>query len=170
MTATKDYNDKLLISLTDGKKVGEVKDIYCDAEVTKLVAAFLGKTGIINRKALLVDLSCVKLFGVDAWLTDGSEVVQHPDDVSGADKYVSGDSLRGREIQTDGGTKIGTVGDILVDANNNVLGFALGKVQVQGPIAEAKAIARAAVSNLGSNDAPMIVVLEQAESLKVPGL
>ena len=167
MAATKDYNEKLLISLTDGKKLGEVKDIYCDADVTKVVAAFLGKTGIINRKALLVDLSHVKLFGVDAWLTDGSDVVQHPDDVSGADKYVLGDGLRGREIQTDGGTKIGTVGDILVDANNNVVGFALGKIQVQGPIAEAKAIARAAVSNLGSNDSPMIVVLEQAETLKI---
>ena len=38
MAATKDYADKLLVSLTDGKKLGEVKDIYCDSEITKLVA------------------------------------------------------------------------------------------------------------------------------------
>ena len=73
-------------------------------------------------------------------------------------------------MQTDGGTKIGSVSDILIDAQNNVIGFSLGKIQVQGPIAEAKAIARAAVTDLGSENSPMIVVLEQAEKLKVPGL
>ena len=167
MAATKDYADKMLVSLTDGKKLGEVKDIYCDSEVTKVVAAHLGKSGIINRKSLMVDLAHVKLFGLDAWLMDGSEIVIATDDVQGADKYILGDALRGREMQTDGGTKIGTVSDILVDAQNNVIGFALGKIQVQGPIAEAKAIARAAVTNLGSGDSPMIVALEQAEKLKV---
>ena len=170
MAATKDYADKLLVSMTDGKKLGEVKDIYCDSEITKVVAAHLGKSGIINRKSLMVDLSHVKLFGIDVWLMDGSEIVIAADDVQGADKYVLGDSLRGREMQTDGGTKIGSVSDILIDAQNNVIGFSLGKIQVQGPIAEAKAIARAAVTDLGSENSPMIVVLEQAEKLKVPGL
>ncbi len=170
MAATKEYADKLLVSLTDGKKLGEVKDIYCNSDVTKVVAAHLGKSGIINRKSLLVDLAHVKLFGIDVWLMDGSEIVIATDDVPGADKYVLGDALRGREIQTDGGTKIGSVGDILIDAQNNVIGFSLSKVQVQGPIAEAKAIARAAVTNFGSDGSPMIAVLEQAETLKVPGL
>ena len=170
MAATKDYADKLLVSMTDGKKLGEVKDIYCDSEITKVVAAHLGKSGIINRKSLMVDLSHVKLFGIDVWLMDGSEIVIAADDVQGADKYVLGDSLRGREMQTDGGTKIGSVSDILIDAQNNVIGFSLGKIQVQGTIAEAKAIARAAVTDLGSENSPMIVVLEQAEKLKVPGL
>ena len=167
MKATKDYADKLLVSTTDGKKLGEVKDVYCNSDVTKVVAAHLGKSGIINRKSLMVDLSHVTLFGVDVWLTDGSEIVIATDDVEGADKYVRGDNLRGREIQTDGGTKIGTVGDILVDEQNNIIGFSLSKIQVQGPIAEAKTIARAAVTSLGGDDSPLLVVLEQAEKLKV---
>lgn len=169
MTATKTYTDKLLISVTDGKKLGEVKDIYCNSDATKVVAAHLGKSGIINRKSLMVDLAHVTLFGIDAWLASGSEIVIATDEVQGADKYILGDVLRGREIQTDGGTKIGTIGDILVDAQNNVVGFSLNKVQVQGPIAETKAIARAAVTSLGNNDSPMIVVMEQAEKLTVPG-
>ncbi len=169
MPATKEYADKILVSITDGKKLGEVKDIYCNADVTKVVAAHLGKSGIINRKSLMVDLSHVTLFGVDAWLTNGSEIVIATDDAPGADKYIIGDALRGREIQTDGGTKIGTVGDILTDAQHNVVGFSLNKIQVQGPIAEAKTIARAAFTSLGSDDAPMVVVLEQAEKLQVSG-
>ncbi|HEX4947164.1 MAG TPA: PRC-barrel domain-containing protein [Blastocatellia bacterium] len=167
MTATKDYAGKLLISVTDGKNLGEVKDVYCNNDATRVIAAHLGKSGIINRKSLLVELSHVTLFGADAWLVDGSEVVIATDDVPGADKYILADALRGRDIQTDGGTKIGTVGDILVDAQNNVLGFSLSKVQVQGPIAEAKTIARAAVTDLGNGNAPMVVVLEQAEKLGI---
>lgn len=167
MVTTKDYENKLLVSLADGKKLGEVKDVYCNSDATKVVAAHLGKSGLINRKSLMVDLSHVKLFGIDAWLTDGSEIVIATDEVQGADKYILADALRGRDVQTDGGTKIGVIGEILIDAQNNVIGFTLSKVQVQGPIAEAKAIAREAVSSLGD---PMIVVLEKAETLKVPGV
>lgn len=169
MAATKEFAGKLLISVTDGKNLGEVKDVYFDPQVTKVVAAHLGKSGLINRKSLMVELSHVKLFGLDAWLVDASDIVIAKDDVQGAESYVIGDALRGRDIQTDGGTKIGTVGDILVDTQNNIVGFTLSKVQVQGPLAEAKAIARAAIANFGSDNSPMIVVLEQAERLKVPG-
>ncbi|MFN7928428.1 MAG: PRC-barrel domain-containing protein [Blastocatellia bacterium] len=167
MTTTKEYAGKMLVSLSDGKHLGEVKDVYFDAEVTKVTAAHLGKSGLINRKSLLVEVSHVKLFGLDAWLVDASDIVIAKDDVAGAEKYILGDALRGREIQTDGGTKLGTIGDILLDAQNNVIGFALSKVNVEGPIATAKTIARPAISNLGSNDAPMIAILEKAETLKV---
>lgn len=169
MAATKEYAGKILISVTDGKHLGEVKDVYFDPEVTKVTAAHLGKSGIINRKSLLVELSHVKLLGLDAWLVDGSDIVIAKDDVQGAESYVMGDALRGREIETDGGTKIGTLGDILVDAQNAVVGFALSKVHVQGPLAEAKAIARSAITNLGSDKEPMITILAQAEQLKVLG-
>ena len=167
MTATKEYAGKILISVTDGKNLGEVKDVYFDPEASKMVAAHLGKSGLINRKSLLVDLSHVKLFGLDAWLVDASDIVIAKDDAPGTESYLIGDDLRGRDIQTDGGTKLGTVGDILVDEKHNVIGFALSKVQVQGPVAEAKAIARAAITSLGNQQEPMIAVLEQAERLKV---
>lgn len=167
MATTKEYAGKILVSVTDGKNLGEVKDVYFDPEVTKVTAAHLGKSGLINRKSLLVELTHVKLFGLDAWLVDGSDVVIAKDDVQGAETYILGDALRGRDIQTDGGTKLGTIGDILIDTQNNVVGFTLSKVNVEGPIAAAKAIARAAISNLGSEKDPMIAILEKAEILKV---
>lgn len=167
MATTKEYAGKILVSVTDGKHLGEVKDVYFDTEITKVVAAHLGKSGLINRKSLVVEVSHVKLFGLDAWLVDASDIVIAKDDVPGAEKYVLADTVRGRDIQTDGGTKLGTIGDILIDASNNVVGFALSKVNVEGPIAEAKTIARAAISNLGSDSTPMIAILEKAETLKV---
>lgn len=167
MLKTKDFQGKLLISLTDGKKLGEIKDVYLDQEATKVVAAFLGKSGIINRKALTVEISRVKLFGIDAWLVDASDIVIAKDDVSGAESYLLGDSLRGREVQTDGGTKIGTVGDILVDEKCKVLGFSFDKLNVEGPLSESRMIARPAITNLGNQASPMITSLDQAEKMKV---
>ncbi|HEX8999005.1 MAG TPA: PRC-barrel domain-containing protein [Blastocatellia bacterium] len=167
MVKTKEFQGKLLISLSDGKNLGEVKDVYLDQDATKVVAAFLGKSGIINRKSLTVEISHIKLFGIDTWLTDASDIVIAKDDVSGAETYLLGDSLRGREIQTDGGTKIGTIGDILVDDKCNILGFSFDKLNVEGPLSETRQIARAAIINLGSNNTPMIAALDQAEKMKI---
>jgi sporulation protein YlmC with PRC-barrel domain len=167
MQKTKDFQGKLVMSLTDGKKLGEVKDVHLDQEATKLVAVILGKSGIINRKSLTVEISHVKLFGIDAWLVDASDIVIAKDDVSGAETYLLGDSLRSREIQTDGGTKIGTIGDILVDEKCSVLGFSFDKLNVEGPLSESRLIARAAITNLGNSNSPMIASLDQAEKTKV---
>lgn len=167
MTATKEFQGKLLIGVTDGKKLGEVKDVYLDNAATKVIAAYLGKEGIINRRSLLLDISKVQLFGIDTWLINGSDTVQDKAEVTGSADFLLADDVRGREIQTDGGTKIGTVSDVIIDSSLKVIGFALGKVAVEGPIAARRAIARAAISELGGAERPMIAVLTQAESLNV---
>ena len=73
--------------------------------------------------------------------------------------------LRGREIQTEGGTKIGSVGDVIVDEKSKVVGFTLDRLQVQGPLAESRVIARAAITSLGDKNTPMVASLEQAVEL-----
>jgi len=167
MAATKEFQGKLLISATDGKKLGEVKDVYLDKDATNIIAVFLGKEGIINRRSLLIDIGKVQLFGVDAWLINGSDTVQNKEDVAGSADFLLASNVRGRGIQTEGGTKIGTVGDVLVSATLEVTGFALDKIAVEGPIAANKAVARAAITELGGEERPMIALLAQAESLSV---
>jgi uncharacterized protein YrrD len=167
MALTKEFKGKLLISNTDGKNLGEIKDSVFTQDVTQVVAVYLGKTGILNRKAQLLDWKKVALFGVDAWLIAGSDTVKNQDDFDGGEEFVRGDDLRGREIQTDGGTKIARVEDIILDNSGKVVGFALDKVYAEGPLAESKQIARAAIFKLGDAENPMITILEQAESLKI---
>lgn len=167
MAATKEFQGKLVISSTDGKKLGEIKDVYLDRDVSKIVAVSLGRSGIINRKSLMVDIGSITLIGIDACFTSGSEVVVAKDDGEGADAPILASSLFGREIQTDGGTKIGSVGDVIVDAKCNVLGFSFDRLLVEGPLSETRTIARSAVSSLGGGNVPMIASLEQAEKLKL---
>jgi sporulation protein YlmC with PRC-barrel domain len=161
-------NGRLLISNTDGKNLGEVRGVYLDRNVERGIAVFLGKTGLISRKENLIDLKRVRLFGVDAWLLDGSDVVVSKEDFHLGEELILAETLQGREIRTDGGTRIGTVEDVLVDEKFAVLGFSLGKIFVQGPLAEAGAIARGAITSLGDKSSPMIASLEQAEKLVLP--
>jgi uncharacterized protein YrrD len=161
---SKDQLDKLLVSVTDGKKLGEIKDLYLDQDMRQIAAVFLGKEGLVNRRSLLVPRSAVQLFGVDAWLISGSDKVVDEEDSPEAGTFTLVGDLRGREIQSEGGTKVGVIEDVVFDDQGGVLGFSLGKVYMQGPLSERKAVARGAITSLGSKNKPMIAGLEEAEA------
>ncbi len=167
MALTKSFQGKLLISATDGKKLGEVKDVFLDETAGKIVAVYLGKSGLINRKSLLIEIDHVALFGIDCWMINGSDKVIAKDDGENRDTYILADDLRGREVQTDGGTKIGVIGDVIVDNACQVLGFSLDKLHVEGPLSQSKAIARPAITSLGDKDNTMIASLTEAEKLSI---
>ena len=169
MLTVKSHLNKSLVSITDGKIVGEVKDLYVDREMRQVSAVHLGKEGLIKRKPLMLPRAAVHIFGADVWLVTGSDKVVGPEEIPDSDTFVLVSDLRGREVETEGGTKIGVVDDVILDAEARVLGFVLGKVHVQGPLAERKTIAREAVAKLGTKDAPMQVILAQAETATVPG-
>ncbi len=168
MFTSKEHLDKPLICITDGKKLGEIKDLYLDQDMRQMAAVFLGKEGLVNRKSLAIARSAVQLFGVDAWLVTASDVVMEQEDLPESGTFTLIDDLRGREVESEGGTKVGVVEDVVFDDRGAVLGFALGKVYMQGPLSERKAIARDAVTNLGTKNKPMIAGLEEAESLALP--
>jgi sporulation protein YlmC with PRC-barrel domain len=157
MKTSKELSNKPLISITEGRKLGEIKDLYLDKDMRQ--------EGLINQKALMIERSAVQVYGSDVWLISGSDKVIKQDDVSGSAAFTLVGELRGREIQTEGGTKLGVVEDVILDDEARLLGFTLGKVYAQGPLAERKTIAREAVTQLGSKKEPMTIVLAQAESM-----
>jgi hypothetical protein len=57
---------------------------------------------------------------------------------------------------------VGTVDDIIVDETMRIVGFRLGRIFVQGPIAEKRTITRHAVTEVGSEDT-LIIDLSIAE-------
>jgi sporulation protein YlmC with PRC-barrel domain len=167
MRTAKQHLNKPLISLTDGKKLGKVKDLYLDGEAGKIVAAFLGRRGIINRKTSVIARSSIQVMGIDAWLVSNSDRVEILEELPESETYLLLGDLLGREILTEGGHRVGTVGDVILDEVANVQGFNLDNVFVQGPLAERRIIARAAITHLGDKSTPMTTILEQAETLEV---
>jgi sporulation protein YlmC with PRC-barrel domain len=167
MPTVKEQDHKELISISDGRKLGEVKGLYLDKDATEIAAIYLGKEGLIHRKSLAVDEDHIQMYGIDVLLVAGSDIVSDPKYIPDSPTFLLASDFWGREIETDGGTKIGTVDDIILDQDAKVSGFVLGKISVEGPIAERKAVARGAVTSLGSKDSPIIVEFEKAEELPV---
>jgi sporulation protein YlmC with PRC-barrel domain len=168
MITSRELSNKPLISITDGKKVGEIKDLYLDQDMREIAAVFLGKEGIINRKTLLITRNNVQVYGIDVWLVSGPDKVMGPESIPGSEAFTLIGDLRGREIQTEGGTKIAVIDHVILDNEARVLGFGLGKVYSQGPLAERKMLAREAIIGLGDEKKPMTVNLPQAESMAFP--
>ena len=67
MRLGKDLLDKPLISVTDGRMVGRVKDLYLDNNLERIVGLYLGSEGIFNRNHACQPRPS-DLFGVDAIL------------------------------------------------------------------------------------------------------
>lgn len=168
MATGKHAQGKPLISLTDGKKIGEVKDLYLDEKLVKVVGVFLGSEGLINRKSMALGRDAIQLMGIDAWLVRDPSAIVVPDNLPNSALLVPLSELRGREIVSEGGTHIGTVDDVIFDNDGDVLGFALGKIQVKGTLADRKAIARSAISTIGGKTAAMTANMTQAEATPVP--
>jgi len=168
MMLGRDLRSKWIVSLADGRKVGEIKDLYLDAEATQVIAVLTGREGMLKPKAVGLERSCIEVFGIDVWLIGASGKLVHLEELPGAGSFVLVGDLQGREVQTDGGTKIGTIGDVLLDREARVVGFTLSRVHVQGPLQEKKSLARAAITNLGDKKLPVIASLTLAETLNLP--
>ncbi len=163
MPNAKDLQKTPIYRISDGVHLGDIKDLYLDFEARRVVALYLGREGLLSRKTLAVRREAIQVLGQDAWLAaDGTEVADLREMDDSSTFLLAGD-IRGREIETDGGTRVGTVGDVILDAEGSVEGFSLGKTHLQGKLADAKRVAASAVTSLGDKQNPMIVDLEAAE-------
>jgi uncharacterized protein YrrD len=168
MLTSKEITSRLVISIDDGKKLGTIEDLYLDLDMRQVAGVYLGSEGILRRKEKVILRADVQVLGVDAWLVSSADVVTPLKSIPDGQTFTLVDNIRGREIQTDGGTRLGVVEDVILDLDLQVLGLQLGKVYVQGPLAQKKAIVRDAVLDPGGKDQAMIVDLVTAESGTIP--
>jgi sporulation protein YlmC with PRC-barrel domain len=163
MRLGKDLLDKPLISVTDGRLVGRVKDLYLDSNLERIVGLYLGSEGIFSRKSMLVSRDRLTLLGIDAILAADSDVVIDESVATEIDQWVRRQELVGREVDTTGGTKVGVIGDVIINDDDGVIGFKLARIFVEGPIAKKQVVAREVVVDTGAEDGVMTIDLAQAE-------
>ena len=60
--------DKPIISLNEGRFLGNLKGLLLDRELTRIVGLFMGRKGLLKRKTQLIPLSDVQILGIDAIL------------------------------------------------------------------------------------------------------
>lgn len=163
MRLGKDLTNKPIFSIVDGRHLGNVKDIYLDTDLTTITGVFTGQEGMLRRKSFLIPRDSVVVFGIDAILVKDAEVIIEETEQAEAAEWVRLSKLRGRDVDTPNGTKVASIGDVIIGEEGNLLGFALSKVFVEGPIAENGAIARSTLIDTGHADEVMTVELSKAE-------
>jgi sporulation protein YlmC with PRC-barrel domain len=163
MRLGKDLSDKPIYSVTEGRQLGRVKDFYLDNNLEKITALFLGSEGLFSRKSLFIQREQVTLLGLDVVLTVDSDVVIDEKQILDLNAWVKRENLVGRQVDTTGGTRVGVIGDVIVDNEGQVVGFKLARVNVEGPIARKQAIAREVVTDTGGAAGVMTIDMPRAE-------
>ena len=163
MRLGKELIGKPIYSMTDGRQLGNVKDIYLDLELDFLNGIFLGHEGLFNRKARVIARENIAVFGYDAVLVTDSDVETDNNDTPEVELWLRRENVQGRGIETPGGTKVGTVGDILFDEKAKVVGFSLARIFVDGPVAEKRIVMKGAVADAGGKDGIVTIDLAKAE-------
>ncbi len=164
MRSGKDLTGKPIISITDGRLLGSVKDIYLDEDLRGITGIYTGSEGLIKRKSLLIHREGVVVFGIDAILVKNADVITDSETLTESEYWVRLSKLKGRDIETHGGTKVGTVGDIAIGEEANIIGFSLARVFVEGPVEESGFVPRHALFDTGSVDGTMTIDLTKAEN------
>lgn len=163
MRVGKELIGKPIYSVTDGRQLGTVKDLYLDLDLGILNGIFLGREGLLNRKARVIPRKNIAILGIDTVLVTGSDVVTDNVEMPEVEMWLRRENLQGRGINTAGGTKVGTVGDVLFDEEAQVVGFALARVFVEGPVAEKRIILKEAVLDAGGKTGVVTIDLSKAE-------
>ena len=159
------FIDRQIISLDEGRIVGEVKDFYIDQALENITGLYLGSEGLISRRPKLIRQETVQLYGADVLFVQKSGIVIEGDQLDAfeeAETWLRREDLQGRKIEAANGTAVGQVEDIIFDEGGQVLGFSLTKVTIKGPVAENQAIEREVLINPGSDETPMIIDLVKA--------
>lgn len=163
MRVTQELMNIPVISANDGQQVGKVQGLYVDQNVTHLLAISLGREGLLSRKEHLIEWPDVVTFGQDAILIKDAGCVKEKSEIENAEDFVDRDDINGRSVDTPGGTKIGRIGDLILDDKALTIGFALSQIFVSGPIAANRAISRSAIVDVENEEGVMTADLSVAE-------
>jgi uncharacterized protein YrrD len=169
MRSGKELVGKPVYSVDEGRQIGKVRDLYVDSSLNRIVGIHLGTEGLLRRKSLLVPGEDVVVLGVDAVLVQRSGSATDDSSHVPAKSWLRREKLDGRQVDTPGGTKLGTIGDIVVDQAGNITGFVLGRVFVEGPLGDKRTIDRSVVLDLGQEDGVMTIDLPTLEAMLLGG-
>jgi len=167
MRLGKDLENKPIISLTDGRMLGRTKDVYVDAQLQQLAGLYLGTEGMIRRRAQVIQSDDVVLFGIDVILVKDTDVITNDKDLPDAGSWQRLKDLQGYEVHTPGGTKLGTVGDVILDGTGAITGLSLSRVFVKGPLAEQGTVPREVIVETSHKEETISVDLAMFEGLTV---
>jgi uncharacterized protein YrrD len=151
---------KPLISVTNGKRVDKVEDVLIDPRTLQVSALVTEKGGLFKQEIEAVLNGNVEVWGKDAILVSHPNVAVGEDYLSELGQWLSvSDDLKGRDVVSTEGTRVGVLDDVVIDTQGRVVEYALGQVFVEGLVAEVKRIPVEMTRSLGQD----VLILNGAE-------
>ena len=139
-----------IISVTNGEMIAKVEDVQIDPNNLEAAAAVTSKGGLLSHDIEAIPAEQVELWGRDAMLVKGSDVIVKEEELDSQDEWLSvSDDIRGYEVFTEDGTRIGEVSDVALDSQGRVKGYELTGVAIEGRVAVANWIDVKATRSLG---------------------
>jgi uncharacterized protein YrrD len=111
-----DLKDLAVVAIANGSKVGTLEDFYFDPSANpaaNTIRGFRVKTGMFSHRALPSNV--INAIGTDAITIDDEEMLRHEKDEAEFSTLPLGQSLLSYKVMSEGGTLIGTIGNILLD-------------------------------------------------------
>jgi uncharacterized protein YrrD len=147
-----DLRGKKIVSVTNGEIIGEVVDVLVDPQERHIAALVTSKGNLFRRETQMLQLEDITVIGKHVILSTRPDVVRNREDFTGNDQWVAvSDHLRGNDVVTNDGTRIGRLQDIIVNPKGGIIGYALSNIAVSGPIQESKQIPADSVQSFGKD-------------------
>ncbi|MEM7343281.1 MAG: PRC-barrel domain-containing protein [Chloroflexota bacterium] len=158
---------KQLITLDEGRIIGEVQDFYLDAKLETIVGLYLGSDGLLWRKPKVVQQASIQLYGIDVLFVGSDDALFEGDKLEQLEAemalWLRRDDLKGRTVASSKTAEIGRVDDVFFNDTGEIIGFSLSKIKVEGPIAENQGIRRDVVLEPGDSEHPLMIDQMEAE-------
>ncbi|HVB25252.1 MAG TPA: PRC-barrel domain-containing protein [Ktedonobacteraceae bacterium] len=111
-----DLKGLAVVAIDNGSKIGTLEDFYFDPSVSPAANSIRGfrvKTGMFSHRAL--PATAINAIGTDAVTIDNEDMLLHEKDEAEFATLPLGQSLLNYKVMSEGGTIIGTVGNVLLD-------------------------------------------------------
>jgi uncharacterized protein YrrD len=139
-----------VISVTNGEMIAKVEDVQIDPNTLEAAAAVTSKGGLLSHDIEAIPADRVELWGRDAMLAKGSDVIVKEEELDSQHGWLSvSDDIRGHEVFTEDGTRVGEVSDLALDSQGRVKGYKMAGVAIESRVAVANWIDVKATRSLG---------------------
>jgi uncharacterized protein YrrD len=139
-----------VIDTTEGEMVAEVEDVLVDPETLKAVAVTTHKSTLLSPELKAIPADQVQVWGKDAVLVKQTDATVKEGELSSRKRWLSAtDDIRGYEVVAEDGTRIGTLGDVALDRQGQIVGYEMAEVVVEGRVAVAEYVDVKATRSLG---------------------
>jgi uncharacterized protein YrrD len=154
-----------VIDLREGRKIATFEDVMIDPETLKSAALITSKGNLLKRELKWIPGKNVKVWGKDAILVEGLDLIEDSDEFSGPKTWMSvWDEVRGRTVISMEGTRIAQIADMFMDETGKFVAYDLAQVFIQGPLAETRRLDIETTHSLGHD--VLIVQLPEDGSVR----